>query len=159
MSKSASEYAPTAFKLVILVFSLANAVVGVLYAYSDGPYIGFHKDGTLWSARELKSSGGDDYFLIACMLGSYLITVLACLVSLARSKTKNTHLATYTANYCWYLIWLFAVSLDTPISESIELGDSLLKLAVTLPHWFYFGTLLAWICWRTWLRWAGSGKQ
>lgn len=113
------------------VFALANVALGVLYAFSAGPFIS-GEDGIM-PARELVSSGGDNGFIISLALLSFVCSLIAAVVCVAGLRNLRWLLSVYGFNHVAYAFLLFLADLDTPLAESVKFGDWQLLLGLGVP--------------------------
>lgn len=118
-------------KLLITIFSLANVVLGVLYGFSDGPYVEIER--SVVPASELASSGSDDGFLITLALLTFSISALVAVASITNRIKPNALTVTYIVNYLIYVFFIYLVQLDTSLTDSIKFGDWPLLLGLVVP--------------------------
>lgn len=118
-------------KLLITIFSLANVVLGVLYGFSDGPYVEIER--SVVPASELASSGSDDGFLITLALLTFSISALVAVASITNRIKPNALAVTYIVNYLIYVFFIYLVQLDTSLTDSIKFGDWPLLLGLVVP--------------------------
>ena len=112
----------------ISFFASLNFVLGVMYAYSDGPLI--ESERSIMSARDLVSSGSDSDEIIVAALIPFLAVVFAG-VAAATGRVRPKKVARiYVGCFVWAAFWLYAVDLDTGLLDSICLGDWLLGVAL-----------------------------
>jgi hypothetical protein len=118
-------------KTRLVLFSLANICLGILYGMSNGPYL--HLGDPVIPASELMSSGSDDGAGITLALLSFAIAAGFSLASLADWVSARTAAAAFIANYFVYAFLIFLGQLDTSLAESIGLGDWPLVLGLVVP--------------------------
>lgn len=114
-----------------LIFPLCNVALGLIYAFSDGPYVML--EGGVTSARELVSSGSDDWSAIVVALSSFIVSLSAAMYAVDKPVRPTTVKAIYAANYFVFTLFLYLANLDVSLVDSVRYGDWPLALAVSIP--------------------------